>query len=267
MSELKADHDKSADELVRLRRMFHQHPEPAFCEYWTTARICEHLDRLNCTVLYGDRLYAEYPEPGLLNNWREADYASALNRFAQDEWIGRLNGRTGAAAIIKGRTASPRIGFRFDIDALPVTESADAAHLPFRQGFRADNGFMHACGHDGHITMGLGLAEALSRHADQLNGTFYLFFQPAEETAHGGRIFSKLPLIKPLDYLICIHVGLSNSSKIVCALSFLADKRYQVVFEGRKAHAGAFPEQGQNALLAACQAVTGLYAIERHSLG
>ena len=247
--------------------MFHRNPETGFTEFWTTARICEHLEKLNCDIVYGRKLYTDFPEPELLKNWDDTVYTSVKERYRDDEWIHRLDGRTGCIAVIKGKNRGPNTCFRFDIDGLPIKESTNGSHIPFKEGFHSDNNNMHACGHDGHITIGLGLAARLKEHAEKLNGTFYLMFQPAEEVILGGRIFSKLNLTKDINYFFPVHIGLTGNKKVLCSVSFLADKRYTVMFKGRCTHAGATPQEGRNALLAACNAVSSLYGISRHSGG
>jgi aminobenzoyl-glutamate utilization protein A len=222
---------------------------------------------LNCALFYGDALYRDFPEPELLSQWKDKITDLTGEDQQTESWIGRLNGRTGVVAWIEGSKPGPTLGFRFDIDGLPIAESTEMTHRPFSQGFHAINGNMHACGHDGHVAMGLVLARLLADQAPQLHGNCYLFFQPAEETIFGGKIFSKLPFVKEIDYFFAIHIGLVPSRNVICGLSFLADKRYQVSFRGRSAHAGAQPEAGRNALLAACVAVTQLYALSRHSQG
>lgn len=257
----------TASELAEIRRQFHQHPELGFAEFWTTARICEMIHPLDCDLLYGERLYQGFPEPALLNQWDEAVYKSVQNQYPDDKWIKKLNGKTGTVAIIKGRQEGPDVCFRVDIDGLPIKESDDSSHLPFKEGFCSTNENMHACGHDGHTAIGIGLAKKLSENKADLKGTYYIIFQPAEELISGGRIFSKFEFVKTLDYFLPIHVGLKDTIKVICGLSFLADKRYQVVFNGRSTHAGASPEQGKNALAAACASVTSLFGISRHSGG
>ncbi len=254
-------------ELKKLRRMFHKNPELGFNEFWTTARICEYLEELNCTLLYGDGLYNNFSEPELLTEWSDKAYKAAKDRYNNDEWISKLGGRTGLVAIIEGKQPGPEIGFRFDIDGLPIKESSEKSHAPCAGGFNATNENMHACGHDGHITVGLGLAKILANNTEQLKGKYYLLFQPAEELILGGKIFSKLKFIQGLDYFFPIHIGLIGIKKVICGLSFLADKRYNVLFKGSRSHAGAYPEEGKNALLAACSAATNLYGISRHSGG
>ena len=254
-------------ELKTLRRMFHQRPEIGFNEFWTTDKICEYLANLNCSLLYGDLLYRDFPEPELLNVWRDKNEQIATQSDEREKWNAKLNGRTGAVAIIKGKKPGPKFGFRFDIDGLPIVEAMDDSHRPFSKGFNSINENMHACGHDGHIAIGLMLAKILSRQIEQLRGEYYILFQPAEETIFGGKIFSKLQFIKNLEYFFAIHLGLVPTRNVICGVSFLADKRYDVSFKGRSSHAGAYPEAGRNALLAACSAVTHLYGISRHSQG
>jgi len=69
-------------ELKNPRRMFHQRPEIGFHEFWTTARICEYLSRLNCTLFYGDGLYRDFPEPELLSVWKDKIADNAANIIA-----------------------------------------------------------------------------------------------------------------------------------------------------------------------------------------
>jgi len=255
------------DQLKTLRRMFHQHPETGFKEFWTTARICEYLDSLDCSLLYGDHLYNRIKEAGRTTAAPQTGNDAIARQQVQDIWIDKLGGRTGAVAIIRGAMPGPKIGFRFDIDALPIRECREKDHLPFREGFSAVNDNMHACGHDGHIATGLVLAKTLAENRETLKGDYYLMFQPAEEIISGGRIFAQLDFVPELDYFFAMHIGLVEGIKVVGGVSFLANKRYRVTYTGRCAHAGAAPEQGRNALLAACTAVTQLYAISRHSAG
>lgn len=87
---------------------------------------------------------------------------------------------TGTIATLKGKKDHPVIGLRCDIDALSIKE---AKELPYRS---ENDGVMHACGHDGHISMLLTAAKVLSDHRDELNCTVKLIFQPAEEKTNGA---------------------------------------------------------------------------------
>lgn len=86
-------------------------------------------------------------------------------------------GYTGVIAILRCGEG-PTVAMRFDIDALPMTECPQDAHRPTREGFASVNpGMMHACGHDGHAAIGLGVARILMAHRDVLHGTVKLIFQ------------------------------------------------------------------------------------------
>ena len=96
-------------------------------------------------------------------------------------------GFTGIDATLDTGRPGQVWGFRVDMDALDLYEVLEDEHRPFREGFAsANNGMMHACGHDGHTTIGLGLAEVLMQVRDQLCGTIKLIFQPAEEGTRGA---------------------------------------------------------------------------------
>src|SRR5207249_2354832 len=103
------------------------------------------------------------------------------------ELLGKAEGGlTGVVADLR-LGEGPTVALRVDMDALPVTESAEPGHRPAAEGFAsARPGYMHACGHDGHMAVGLGVATVLARLAPELGGTVRLVFQPAEEGALGG---------------------------------------------------------------------------------
>lgn len=91
--------------------------------------------------------------------------------------------KTGVVALLKGDNPGKVIALRADIDALPVTERNN---LPFKSEVKTEflgtpTGVMHACGHDTHIAILMGVAEILSKHKDKINGTVKFIFQPAEE--------------------------------------------------------------------------------------
>jgi len=88
--------------------------------------------------------------------------------------------KTGVIAIVDGARPGPVIMLRFDIDALPINEQTGAEYASQTPGI------MHACGHDGHVAIGLTVARLLNEHRDELNGTVKLVFQPAEEGLGGA---------------------------------------------------------------------------------
>ena len=88
-------------------------------------------------------------------------------------------GKTGLVGVLKGAKPGRTLMIRADIDGLPITELTGL-------DFASTNGHMHACGHDGHITMAITAAEILSEMKDQLAGTVIFVFQPAEEVVMGA---------------------------------------------------------------------------------
>ncbi len=260
-------HDQ--DELVSLRRDLHRHPEPAWREFYTTARIVDELEKRSLDELYvGPEVLTEdrmaVPDDATLDEWLEL----AREDGAREDVLERLEGGyTGALAVVK-RGEGPTVALRVDIDALPITESEDGDHAPVAGGFRSEHeGFMHACGHDSHATIGLGVLDAVID--SDFQGTFKAFFQPSEEVVGGGKPMSESGHLDDVDYLLAVHVGLDHpTGEIVAGISgFLAVHHFRAEFTGAPAHAGAKPEDGDNAVMAMATAIQNLNAIARHSDG
>jgi len=294
----KADETPELKRLIDWRREFHRYPEIRWTEFWTTARIIEILEPLGFEIFYGNKLYDRLNggyEGSVLDLRKNVPgseimdlaYQQAAERMGSTSVIGNMrDGRTGVIARIKGRgtgtggndggsglgNPSSLFGFRFDIDGLPIKEagtedSGGGEHTPAVAGFNATNDNMHACGHDGHIAMGLGLAQRISEGIDSLSGEYWFLFQPAEEGGMGGDIFSHLDILSSIDMFATIHLGLIGGRKLSCGLTFMDANAYSVRFTGRSTHSSVAPNEGKNALLAACTAVNNLYAIPRHGNG
>ncbi|MDZ7702843.1 MAG: amidohydrolase [Halobacteriales archaeon] len=260
---------READHLVDLRRDLHRHPEPAWCEFYTTARIVEAIERVGVDELYvgpealgDDRLAV--PDDATLEEW----YQQALDDGADPDILERLEGGwTGAVAVLD-RGEGPTVGVRVDIDALVREESDDPDHVPAAEGFRSEHeGAMHACGHDAHATIGIGVLEAVKD--SEFSGTLKVFFQPAEERIGGGKPMAESGHLDDVDALLAVHIGLDHpTGEVVCGVDgFLAVAHFRAEFEGAAAHAGGHPERGRNAVQAAATAVQNLYAIPRHDDG
>src|SRR5688500_13850935 len=149
--EVAAAAQKLQAKVVAWRRDFHQHPELSNREERTAAKVAEHLKALGLK-----------PRTGIAHH--------------------------GVVAIIKGGKPGPRIALRADMDALPVIERND---LPFASKvtstYRGETvGVMHACGHDAHTGILMGVAEALVAMQADLPGEVMLIFQPSEEGAPTG---------------------------------------------------------------------------------
>ena len=156
------------------------------------------------------------------------------------------------------------------MDALPLMEAQEASHRPVREGFASRHeGLCHACGHDGHMALGLGLAALLTAPgAAPLRQRVRLLFQPAEEGVRGAA--SMIAHVAGARHFLAVHIGLGapRSGDLVTGVgAFLATSKFDVRFTGRAAHAGAAPEQGRDALKGAASALLGLHALPRHGHG
>ncbi len=257
-----------SDRLIELRREFHRHPEPAWREFWTTARIVSELESIGVDELFvgRDALSEErlaVPDATALEPWMDRAREAGVDPDLLDSMAG---GWTGAVAVLK-QGEGPTVGLRVDIDGLPREESSDESHEPAREGFRSETPAMHACGHDAHTTIGLGVLESIKD--SDFSGTFKVFFQPAEEVIGGGKPMAESGHVDDVEYLFALHIGLDHpTGEIAGGIDdFLAITQFYTEFEGYPSHAGARPEEGRNAVQAMATAVSNLYGIERHSDG
>ncbi|ELZ26069.1 amidohydrolase [Halogeometricum pallidum JCM 14848] len=260
----------TSSDLVELRRDLHRHPEPAWREFYTTARLVDELETRDLDALYvGPEVLSEedrmaVPGEEELETW----FDRAREAGAREDILDRLRGGyTGAVAVLE-RGEGPTVALRVDIDGLPITESDGDDHVPFSGGFHSENeGYMHACGHDAHATIGVGVLDAVAE--SDFAGTLKVFFQPGEEQIAGGKAMAKSGHLDDVDYLLAVHVGLDHpSGEIVAGVNgFLAVSHFEATFTGAPAHAGAKPEEGDNAVQAMATAIQNLYGIPRHADG
>jgi aminobenzoyl-glutamate utilization protein A len=256
----------AGQDLVGLRRVFHAHPEVAFTELWTSVMIAAELRRLGWRVRAGPDAIDLSRAPALPGPDELAEaVARAAGWGADEDGLAAVrDGHTAVVADLDGDAPGPVTAVRVDIDALPLTESAAPGHLPAREGFAARApGVMHACGHDGHIAVGLALARRLS--AGDFPGRIRLLFQPAEEGGRGARAMLAAGAVEGVDRLYALHLGLGLPLGEVAAGTYghFANSKLRVRYNGRQSHASAAPEEGRNALLAAAQATLGLHALPR----
>lgn len=259
--------------LVEFRRELHQHPELGWTEYRTTHRIAEELEPLGFELYIGrDALQSSarmgLPEPAEL----EANETRAREAGVPGERLRKMSGgHTGLVARMESGRPGPHFTLRFDIDALPIHESADPDHLPAAGGFRSRReGVMHSCGHDGHAAIGVGVARYLSANLDRLGGKYTLLFQPSEEGVRGAHSMVERGWLDGADYFLCGHLGTSleeTGAVAATTAGFLSSTNAVARFIGRAAHAGGAPNEGKNALLAAATATLNLHAIPRHADG
>lgn len=255
-------------DLVSLRRDFHMHPEVGFTEFRTAAKVVELLTSLGYDVIYGQDALDGPSRRGLPSQEvLEQAYERALRDGANPAIAAKMRGGyTAVIGVKKGKADGPTVAFRFDMDALPVLESKEEDHFPKANGFRSRyEGNMHACAHDGHTTIGLGLAEKLAD--GDFSGTVKLIFQPAEEGVRGAYSIVQKGLLDDVDYIFCHHLGVNVPLGEIHGGShgFLATTKMLAHFHGVSSHAGASPEVGKNALLGAATALLNIHAITRFS--
>jgi amidohydrolase len=220
--------------VVAWRRDIHQHPELGNREFHTSKLVAAHLRSLGLEVREGVA-------------------------------------HTGVVGVLRGGKPGPVVALRADMDALPVTEPPG---LPFASSERTtynglDVGVMHACGHDNHTAILMGVAEVLSGVKTQLPGTVIFIFQPAEEGAPAGEEGgAKMMLAEGAfdnprpNAVFGLHVWPGPVGRIAYSPhAFMASADgYTIVVHGRGTH-GAIPWAGVDPIATSAQIVTGLQTI------
>ncbi len=236
---LKSQINQKAESLekkvVAWRRDFHQNPELGNREFQTSAKVAAHLRSLGMEV--------------------QVNVA-----------------KTGVVGILKGGKPGPVVALRADMDGLPVTERVD---IPFKSQVTTEyngqkTGVMHACGHDTHVAMLMGAAEALASVKADLKGTVKFIFQPAEEGAPVGEEGGAKLMVKEgvldnpkVDAIFGLHI---NSLTEVGTIKYrpgatmAAVDQYAIKIKGKQTH-GANPWSGVDPIVTASQVVLGLQTI------
>ena len=157
-------------QLIEQRRDFHKHAESGWTEFRTASLIARRLHDLGFEVKLGREVVLEADRMGVPDDdVLERHYQRAVAQGGDPEFLPALRGGfTGVVGILRCGEG-PVIGMRFDIDAVDMRESDAADHRPVQEGFASVNpDAMHSCGHDGHATIGLGVAAALAELKDEL---------------------------------------------------------------------------------------------------
>jgi amidohydrolase len=170
---------------------------------------------------------------------------------------------TGATALIRGARPGPNLLWRADIDALPIVEETG---LPFASTTKA----MHACAHDGHVAIALGIAEALAARREALAGTVRFAFQPAEEHVGGAkRMVDEGVMDDPrVDHAYGLHIWAGNRLGEVLVTPgaiMAAATHFRIIIRGRGGHA-ASPHQAVDPIVTAAHAVVALQTIVSRSV-
>lgn len=166
-------------------------------------------------------------------------------------------GKSGIVADIEGQDKDKTIALRADMDALPILECSS-------KGYKSTiDGQMHACGHDVHTAILLGVGKALSENREVLPCNVRLIFQPAEETSGGALPMIEDGCLEGVDAIYGLHVDPTIECGVVgikygayCASS--TDVKIEI--EGKSCH-GAYPSQGVDAIVTACSIITSLQSI------
>jgi len=221
--------------VIEWRRDFHENPELSNREFKTAEKIAKHLESLGLEVQTGVA-------------------------------------KTGVVAILKGNNPGKVVALRADIDALPVTERNE---LPFKSKVTTEflgtnTGVMHACGHDTHTAILMGVAEVLSKNKDKINGTVKFIFQPAEEGPPPGEkggasvMITEGVLKNPdVDAIFGLHI---NSGTPVGTLRYkpegtmAAVERFVINVQGKQTH-GSAPWSGVDPIVISAKIIDGLQTI------
>ncbi|WP_171236854.1 M20 aminoacylase family protein [Ruegeria sp. HKCCA6837] len=216
-------------EITEWRRDIHAHPELRFEEHRTAAKVVKLLTEFGCN-----------------------DVVSGV-------------GRTGVVGVIHGRTqaSGKAIGFRADMDALPIPETTGLSYAS------TNPGVMHACGHDGHTAMLLGAAKYLAETRN-FNGTVVLIFQPAEEGSGGARAMLDDGLMDR--WGIQEVYGMHNWPGIPAGQFAVRDGPqmaatafFELTIKGKGGHA-ALPHMAVDTTVAAAQVITALQTIAARNI-
>lgn len=198
-----------------------------------------------------------HPELGYQEIRTAGIVARELNELGLEVTTGV--GRTGVVGLLEGKQPGPVVMLRFDMDALPVQEETGAEYASQTAGV------MHACGHDGHMAVGLTVARLLHAHAEQVAGTVKFVFQPAEEGLNGAESMIADGVLENPRPKYCLGLHLWNERPvgwigIVNGPAMAGAEKFTVLIRGKGGH-GAIPNLANDPVLAAAQVVSGLQSI------
>lgn len=207
-------------------------------------------------IILNRRYFHQYPEVGFEEFSTSKKIIEYLDSLGIENKI--LCG-TGIVALIKGNGDGPVLALRSDLDALPLDDKKNVEYSSKVKGK------MHACGHDGHISILMGAAKILNKYKDRFNGIVKLIFEPAEETVGGAKFMIREGVLQnpKVDAIIGLHVSeLLDSGKIGLKHGVVnaASNPFKIIVKGRGGH-GAHPEDSIDPIVAACNMVTLLQTI------
>ena len=213
--------------------------------------ISDILAARSAQIIETRRFFHGIPELGFEEN--ETGQAITDRLTAAGLAVERGIGKTGLVAVLEGAKPGPRLMIRADIDGLPVDELTGL-------DFASTNGRMHACGHDGHITMAVTAAEILAGMKDQLAGTLIFVFQPAEEVVMGALAMIDDGLFEkyPADRVIGTHLWNQIPTGMIGvnrATVFASADQFRLTVHGKGGH-GAMPHKTIDPVAAIAEIIT-----------
>jgi hippurate hydrolase len=222
-----------------------------------SATIDAIVSRVESDLIAVRRTIHQHPELAFEEHETAKLVAARLRALGLDVRTGI--GRTGVVAVVEGSRPGPTIGVRADMDALPIEE---ASGVPFASRIP---GRMHACGHDAHTAIALGVAHVFTAMRDDLPGRVKLIFQPAEETLSGAPAMIADGVLEdpPMDAIIGFHNWPAVDTGFVGyypAEVMASSDAFDIVLRGKAGHA-AHPHTGVDALVGAAQLVAQLQTI------
>ena len=266
------------NQLTEYRREFHKYPENGWREFRTSARVAEILTGMGYDVAMGPDVIepGSVGEPERLSEEQiRQEMERAVRQGADPAFVERTQGWPGVMAVLDTGREGPVSAMRFEMDCLPYDEPQRPGYRPCDEGYLSCNPqSVHACGHDGHTAIGLGIAAELMKRKGELKGKIKLFFQPAEETFYGAQSIVDKGHLDDVMNFIAVHIALSAENKplpshtVACGCrDFLSDRQLDVYLEGKAAHPCGASQEGKNALLAACSATLNIHSIAPHEEG
>ncbi len=234
-SQLEKDYSAIESKVIEWRRYFHQNPELSNREFKTAEKIAKHLKSLGIEVQTGVA-------------------------------------HTGVVGILKGNKKGKVVALRADIDALPVYERND---LPYKSNVTSEFlgekvGVMHACGHDTHTAILMGVAEIMSKNKDKIKGTVKFIFQPAEEGPPPGEEGGALLMVKEgvlkspdVDAIFGLHINSQTPVGVIRYKSggtMAAAQEFTINVKGKQSH-GSQPWSGVDPILISAKIIDGLQTI------
>jgi len=196
-----------------------------------------------------------HPEVALKEEWTSAYLREHFKKLGLP--VKKMAG-TGLRAVLKGRTGGKTVALRTDIDALPLREEGDKAYRSLNPGAA------HACAHDGHMAVLLGVAELLARRKGAFKGTVVFLCQPAEEHPPGGaRRMIEAGALKGVEAIFGLHLWQplpTGTLGIVKGPMMAQSDNLWITVRGRGGH-GALPHSTVDPVLAAAQLVVNLQSV------